>query len=121
MKVNKVGFFIWAMLLSVLMMAQPKNNNAKWITSLSKTDFKIGEVINVVFDVTVIDGWYIYGSDFDVNCGPMVTIVNLTPNSSFEVAGKLKTIGGHTKFDDIFECDVSYFTKKGQFLSLIHI
>lgn len=121
MKINKVGFFIWAMLLSVLMMAQPKNNNAKWTTSLSKTDFKVGEVINVVFDVTVIDGWYIYGSDFDVDCGPMVTIVNLTPNSTFEVAGKLKTIGGHTKFDDIFECDVTYFKKKGQFVLPIKV
>ncbi|MCP4521629.1 MAG: DUF255 domain-containing protein [Cytophagales bacterium] len=109
------------LLLSSLAFAQPKNDKASWKYSLSKTDFAVGETINVIFDVNVIDGWYIYGSDFDPDCGPMVTIVTPEKNASFEVVGKLKTVGGHGKFDDIFECDITYFKKNGQFVLPIKV
>ncbi len=123
-QIMKIGFLVWAVLLSIVMIAQPKNDKAKWskaTLSKSKEELKVGDVVDIVLDVKIVDGWYIYGSDFDPDCGPMVTVVTMTKDPSFEVVGKLKTVDSHTKFDDIFECDVTYRKKTARFLLPIKI
>ncbi len=123
-QIMKISFLVWAVLLSFVMIAQPKNDKAKWskaTLSKPKEELKVGDVVNVILEAKIVDGWYIYGSDFDPECGPMVTTVTVTKDPSFEVVGKLKTVDGQTKFDDIFECNVTYRKKTARFLLPIKI
>lgn len=94
---------------------------AKLVASLSKSDIKVGDEIDVVFRATIEDGWYIYTLGFDPECGPNPMEINLTKNSGFELVGKIRAIDDHQKHDEIFDCDVRIFEKKGEFRQTIKI
>jgi len=94
---------------------------AKIIASLSKTDLKVGDEVDVVFRTTIDEGWYAYTVDFDTACGPMPIEIKLTKNPGFQLVGKLRAINDHKKYDEIFECDVRIFEKQGEFRQTIKI
>ena len=104
-------FAAWAQVL------QP----AKLTASLSKTELKVGDQVDVVFKATINEGWYIYTLDFDPECGPNLIEINLTKNAGFELVGKLRAIDDHKKYDESFECDVRIFEKTGEFRQTIKI
>jgi thiol:disulfide interchange protein DsbD len=60
-------------------------------------------------------GWYIYATGFDPDLGPLVTTLNLAASKDYELKGELKSIDAKTKYDDIWEGDITYFLKKGVF------
>lgn len=95
---------------------------AKLTASLSKTDLKVGDEVDVILTAAIDDGWYIYTLGFDSLCGPNLVEIKLKKNASFELVGKLRAIDDHKKFDEIFECDVRIFDKSGgQFRQTIKI
>jgi thiol:disulfide interchange protein len=94
---------------------------AKITASLSKTDLKVGDQVDVIFTVTIDDNWYVYTVGFDEECGPVPTKVTFKKNSGIELVGDLKAIDDHQKHDQIFDCDVRIFEKKGQFRQTIKI
>lgn len=94
---------------------------AKLTASLSKSDVKVGDEIDVVFKATIDDNWYVYTVDFDPDCGPTPMEIRFTKNPGFELVGKLRAIDDHKKFDEIFDCDVKIFEKTGEFRQKIKI
>jgi thiol:disulfide interchange protein DsbD len=94
---------------------------AKIVATLSKTDLKVGDEVDVIFRATIDDGWYIYTLEFDSECGPNPIEINITKNTGFELVGKLRAIDDHKKYDPIFECDVRIFEKTGEFRQTIKI
>ncbi|MEM8565796.1 MAG: cytochrome c biogenesis protein CcdA [Bacteroidota bacterium] len=94
---------------------------SSWEHEASKTDVVIGEETTLVFTATVDKDWYLYSSDFDPDCGPMVTTFKFIENDSYELVGELKAINPVEKFDDIFECNVKIFKKTGRFEQKIKI
>lgn len=93
----------------------------KWEISLSNTELKTGDETEIVFKATIDDVWYLYATDFDPDCGPMLTEVQFETKDGFQVVGALKAINSLPKHDEIFGCDVKVFKKKGEFRQRIKI
>jgi thiol:disulfide interchange protein len=56
------------------------------------------------------DGWYVYSSALDPNIGPIPTTVKFDKSAGFEKVGKLTDVGIHTKHDETWGADITYFT-----------
>ncbi|MDP5139552.1 MAG: protein-disulfide reductase DsbD family protein, partial [Spirosomaceae bacterium] len=96
-------------------------NNASWSYTTKPAKPAVGEVVDVIFDVNIKDGWYIYSNDFDADLGPILTTIDFTKDNSYELVGKLKAINPKKKFDEVWDGDITYFTKKGQFVQRVKI
>ncbi len=94
---------------------------SKWEHTTSKKELNIGDQVDLIFTATIDHDWYLYSSDFDPECGPMVTTFNFEKDASYELVGGLKAIDPIEKFDDIFECNVRIFKKKGVFKQTVKI
>lgn len=92
-----------------------------WKTSASKQEVKVGEEIELIFEATIDPEWYLYSSDFDPDCGPMVTTFHFNGNESYELIGDIQAIKPIEKFDDVFECNVRIFKKHGEFRQKIKV
>ncbi len=112
--------FLAFILSATLLQAQILRPN-EWSFSLSSTDFKVGDEIDLVFKATIDKGWHLYSSDFDPELGPMVTEVVFEENNSFELVGGLQAINPKKGYDDIFEGDYTYFQLKGEFRQTIKV
>lgn len=92
-----------------------------WEIRVSETNVKAGEEIDVIFQATIEDVWYLYANDFDPDCGPLLTEVQFADIKNFELVGALKAINPLPKHDEIFDCDVKIFKKKGEFRQRIKV
>jgi thiol:disulfide interchange protein DsbD len=89
--------------------------------SLSKTDLKVGDKVDVVFKATIDAEWYMYTNGFDDDCGPIQITITIAKDPGFELVGTLRAIDDHKKHDEIFDCDVNIFKKTGEFRQTIKI
>lgn len=94
---------------------------ATWNIQLSETNPKAGDEIEIIFNAAIDDVWYLYATDFDPDCGPLVTEVHFENPTNFLVVGELKAIDAVAKHDEIFDCDVKVFKKKGEFRQRIKV
>ena len=93
----------------------------KWSTDVSTKTPKVGDKMELIFNIDIEDGWHLYSSDFDPNCGPVVTVFTFNQDPSYKLVGDIKPIGAEKKYDDIFECDYTSFHHKGQFKQTIQV
>lgn len=94
---------------------------AKWTTAVSLDKVVVGSEIELIFRVSIDKDWYLYSSDFDPECGPMVTTFNFKPNTSYSLVGNIVPVNPLPKHDDIFDCDVKIFKKTAEFRQKIKI
>ena len=94
---------------------------AIWSYAVSQTNVKIGQEVDLIFNVVIDQDWYLYSSDFDPDCGPMVTTFSFKDHPSFSLVGDVMPVGAKKKYDDIFECEYTYFRKTGLFKQTIKI
>lgn len=94
---------------------------AKWKFSMKPENPKVGETAELVFDVKLDEGWYIYSNDFDPELGPIPTTAEFKTNDSYQLVGSLKAVHPKKKFDEIWGGDVTYFTKSGRFVQKIKV
>lgn len=94
---------------------------AKWSWSAAKKSVKVGDEIELIFNVVVDDNWYIYANDFDPECGPLLTKVTYVADPSFKTMGELRAINPKTKHDEVFGCDVKIFEHTGEFRQKVKI
>ena len=94
---------------------------AKWHFDISKKEVKTGDEIDLIFYADIEPDWYLYSTDFDADLGPTVTTFTFAKNESFELKGKIKTIGSKKKFDHTWNGEITYFTTKAEFRQTIKI
>ena len=94
---------------------------ATWEISLSQTKIRAGDEIDIVFQATIDDVWYLYANDFDPDCGPLLTEVRFDESENIRLVGGLKAIDAVAKHDEIFDCEVKIFKKKGEFRQRIKV
>ena len=114
-------FFVFASLLFFSPVFSQVIEPSSWTTAASSKEVNVGDQVDLIFKADIIKDWYLYSSDFDPDCGPMVTTFNFEPNSSYELIGGIKAINPIEKYDDIFECNVKIFKKKGEFRQTIKV
>jgi len=86
---------------------------------ISKT-IRVGDVVDLVFNATIDDNWYMYSVGFE-DCGPIPMSVTLEKNASFELVGSLVGVNHKVKHDKTFGCDVFIFVGKGKFIQKIKV
>ncbi|MDB5273307.1 MAG: thiol:disulfide interchange protein DsbD [Chitinophagaceae bacterium] len=94
---------------------------ATWTYSLSKKEVALGQTIDLVFEATIDDKWYMYSSDFDPNLGPNLAVFEFEPNSAYKLVGKIKAVGSKKKYDDIWGGTYTYFKHKALFKQTVKI
>ena len=94
---------------------------SSWEHTTSIKSAVVGQEIDLIFKATIDTNWYLYSSDFDPDCGPMVTAFTFVPNDSYALVGGIRAINPVEKFDDIFECTVRIFKKTGEFRQTIKL
>jgi len=94
---------------------------AKWTFEVSNKKVKAGDVIELIFRATIEEPWYMYSSDFDPDCGPLLTEVQFDETNGFKTVGKLESIKSIQKFDSIFGCQVKVFKKNAEFRQKVKI
>ncbi len=94
---------------------------AKWSYEVSKEPLKVGDEVDLIFHVTVDDGWHIFSSDFECEIGPIVTTIEYEKSNTYKLIGGLRAINPSKKYDEIFECNYTYFSHKGEFRQKIKI
>lgn len=74
----------------------------------------------VVFTATIESGWHVYSTDLAE--GPVSATFNAEKMEGVELVGKLTPRGKEVdKFDNIFEINVRYFEKTGQFVQKLKL
>lgn len=92
-----------------------------WSIKVSDSSPCEGEEIIITIETEIDPKWYIYSSDFDVNCGPTLTTIDFSESKNIELIGSLNSPGASEKYDDIFECTYGYFKKKATFTQKVRI
>lgn len=101
--------------------AQNPEEICKWSGDVSKKEINVGDEIDVIFNVIIADGWYMYSSDFDPDLGPNVTIFEFTKNPSYKLIGEVKAINPEKHYDDIWGGEYTSFEKTAQFKARVKI
>jgi thiol:disulfide interchange protein len=106
--------FIFSFLLVVPSFAQIISP-PQWDIQFSSKSPKVGEEVELVFKAKIPLNWYIYSNDFDPDLGPLLTELFLEDSIGVERKVDLKAIDPKTKYEEIWEGDVTYFEKEGEF------
>lgn len=93
----------------------------RWVTETSNQKIEAGEEVELIFKATIDPDWYLYSSDFDPDCGPIVASFNFEPNNTYEPIGEIRAINPEEKYDEIFECTVRIFKKQAEFRQTVRI
>lgn len=109
-------FFLWSSLVAT---AQKKDYTTEEV-SLSKTEVKTCEEIELVFEVQIAKDWYIYSTEFPAE-GPNKTEFTFVPDASYQLVGKPQAINPKTKYEDVWPGDIAYFEKKAVFRQKIKV
>ncbi|MFN8346272.1 MAG: cytochrome c biogenesis protein CcdA [Spirosomataceae bacterium] len=94
-------------------------NHAQWTFESPKKEVKVGDVIEIKFNATIDEGWYLYSSEFPAE-DPIKATFDYKKNGTFELVGKIIPIGFHNKEDEFFGT-VSIAEKKASFIQKIRI
>ena len=94
---------------------------ATWSYELSSRSVKVGEEIDLIFKADIHPDWYLYSSDFECEIGPMVTTFTFEESDTYALVGEIQPIDAKEKYDEIFECDYTYFKLKGEFRQTIKV
>jgi thiol:disulfide interchange protein len=107
--------------LAPLLLKAQLQQKPTWETKTSKSEVKIGEEIELIFTSKIQKDWYMYSSDFSESVGPTVARFDFEKHPSYQLVGKLKPVGNHKHFDEVFEGEVSTFTGKAEFRQKVKI
>jgi thiol:disulfide interchange protein DsbD len=94
---------------------------AKWITSTSVQEAKVGDELDLTFKAAIDHNWYLYSTEFDCEDGPIKTSFTFAPNVSYQLVGSIQAINPIDKHDKIFECDLKIFKGTAEFRQRIKV
>jgi len=111
------GFLFLSVIASHAQILKP----AKLVAEPPTKTIRMGDVVELKFNVTIDKGWYVYTVGFDTECGPLPTEITFEKDPSFELVGSLTAIHDKLKHDNIFDCDVRIFENSGEFVQKIKV
>lgn len=116
------SLFLWLLWgLSPLMLLAQLQQKPTWKLSASKSTVKVGEELELIMTSKIQKDWYMYSSDFSEDVGPVVARIEFAKDPSYQLVGKIKPVGSHKHFDDVFGGEVSTFVGKAEFRQRVKI
>ncbi len=113
--IQKFGFFSMLLLLVSFSAFSQIIKPPIWTSRIEPANPTVGQEVTLIFEADIPAGWYVYGTSFDPDLGPLLTELKLDLSDQYQIEGKLNEVGAKTKYDDTWEGDITYFMKKGVF------
>lgn len=110
---KRVFLFIIHLILWVGSVQSQIISPPKWTVSIEQEGQ--GNQANLILQADIPIGWYIYSNDFSPDLGPILTQLELEESPNYRLDGKLKAINPKTKFEEVWDGEVTYFMGKGRF------
>ncbi|MCI0751162.1 MAG: thioredoxin family protein [Flammeovirgaceae bacterium] len=117
---NRV-FIVFVWILSFQSLNAQILQPAKWSASASASNVKLGDELEIIFNVKIDPTWYLYSTEFPCEDGPLKTEFIFKEDPSYQLVGKVVPINPVDKYDEIFECDVKVFKKTAEFRQRIKV
>jgi len=95
-------------------------NPAHWTLDKPKKEIKVGDIVEIDIGAALDKGWYIYSTEFEAE-GPNRTVFVFKPNATYQLVGKIKPVGFHEKYEEIWEGKVSIAENRAKFVQKIKI
>ncbi|MDN3687491.1 protein-disulfide reductase DsbD family protein [Cyclobacterium jeungdonense] len=114
MKVSRLIPLVFLLALATGLNAQVISP-PKWDIRIDNPEAEVGEEVTLVFKASIPINWYIYSNDFDPDLGPLLTEILWEDTTGVRPIGELKAINPKIKYEEIWEGDVTYFEKEGEF------
>lgn len=112
---KKITFLLPLLLGAFVAMNAQIYDPVKFKTALNPISDTEAEI---VFTAVIEAGWHVYSTDLED--GPISASFNIEKTDGVEAVGKLKPRGNEVKkFDQIFQMDLRYFEKKGEFVQKV--
>ena len=80
-----------------------------------------GNKVKLVFTASIDDKWHLYSQDLESMDGPMPTAFSFEGAQSYKRVGSVEEPKPITKFDPVFEMEVSYFEKEVSFEQVVEL
>lgn len=116
--VKKLLFVVLAALLPLFSAAQLVKP-AEWSFSVSKTNIKVGDEVELIFKADIPKDWYMYSNKFKGE-GPIKALFKFDKNSTYQLIGDVVAQHPKIKQDEYFG-EVAIFTKKAEFRQKIKV
>jgi thiol:disulfide interchange protein len=110
-------------LLFFAQIGQPKMiQPPTWTTSVSKTNVKVGDEVELIFKTNNIpEHWHVYSNDFKTE-GPQKAEFTYEATNGYKLlTPQPKPFGQVKEYDDVWEGDVTFFKNKAEFRHKIKI
>lgn len=118
---QKFLFSLWVLAFSISVVSAQILNPTHWSFEAGKKKVKAGETVDLVFKVKIDNKWHLYSNDFDSSVGPKPAKFFFKKGSGYELIGKVKPIGAHELYDEIFGGNVRQFENKAEFRQKVKI
>ncbi len=94
---------------------------AQWSYKTSKEKIDKGKIVELTFIVKLDKNWHLYSTVQNYELGPLPTVLEFQPHSSYQLIGIVQPIGAKKEYDGVFEVHVNYFEDTGEFRQKIKI
>ena len=86
---------------------------AKWTYRLADASVSPGNETDLIFEVALDKGWYVYSTDFtsEEGFGPTPTVFTFEPHASYELVGTVISENSKEKTDDLLGLTFRYMDK----------
>ena len=105
---KKFSLVIVAILVAVTGAFAQIHNPVKWEVAQKKLNSKEGDVF---IKATIQNGWHIYSQTVPSG-GPIATSFSFKPSKDFVLNGKTAEPKANTKYEEVFDMNVPYFTRQ---------
>lgn len=92
-----------------------------WTFDALPKDVKVGDEVELIFNVSIIKDWYIYTTEQKESVMAIPATPLFESNDSYELVGDFYSVDPKEKFDDIWGDTVQYFKTSGQFRQTVKI
>lgn len=116
--VRKLLFVLLTVLMPLFAAAQMVLP-AEWSFSVSKTNIKVGDEVELIFKADIPKDWYMYSNKFKGE-GPIKALFKFDKNSTYQLIGDVVAQHPKIKQDEYFG-EVAIFTKKAEFRQKIKV
>ncbi len=82
--------------------------------AVSTTDYKAGDTIELIINAKIIEGWYLYSTEFAAT-DPIKFKCTIVQSKDFEQAGAIIAYKPFSHYDETWEGEVKIFENIGQF------
>ncbi|MGN7885341.1 protein-disulfide reductase DsbD domain-containing protein [Dyadobacter endophyticus] len=112
---------IFVLCCSGSVIGQNLKDISHWKVSLSKSDAKPGEQVEVVFSADIDKNWKLYSSDFKGDIGPLPTEFAFNPTNAYQLVGEIRAVKPLKAVDPTWDKAYTYFTDKAEFRQTIKL